>query len=139
MAIKSYKLGPGELTFSAGAQVASAQITKTRVEADESVKSTDAIPVLNGEELAAQETASLTWKLSGTVIQDIDAAGLVAFSWDNAGDEVTFEFVPNTVEGRAVTGTVRIVPLGVGGDVGQRNTSDFTWSIIGTPALADAA
>jgi hypothetical protein len=138
MAIQSYKMGPGSLTFNAGAQVASAQVTKCSVEAEESVKTTDAIPVLSGEELPEQESASLSWKLSGTVIQDIQAAGLVSFSWDNAGEEVTFVFVPNTVEDRQVSGTVRIVPLALGGDVDVRNTSDFTWKIIGTPVLAAA-
>lgn len=135
MAIESYKLGPGTLTF--GAQAAQAQITKGKVSASETVKSTDAIPVLSGEELAAQESASLSYKLDATVIQDIDAAGLTAFTWDNAGDEVPFVFIPNTVEARKVTGTVRIVPIDIGGDVDVRNTADLSWAIIGTPVLAD--
>lgn len=138
MAVQSFKQGPGSLTFNAGAQVASAQVTKCAVEADESVKSTDAVPVLSGEELPAEETAALSWKLTGSVVQDIQAAGLVAFTWDHAGEEVTFAFVPNTVEDRQVSGTVRIVPLALGGDVGARNTSDLSWSIIGTPTLAAA-
>lgn len=138
MAIKSFKMGPGVLTFGVGgAQVASAQVTKCAVEADEAVKSTDAIPVLSGEELPQQDEVSLSWKLTGTVIQDIDAADLVAYTWDNASEEVPFAFMPNTVEDRQVTGTVRIVPLSLGGDVNQRNTSDLSWAIIGTPALGD--
>lgn len=136
--IKSFKQGPGSLTFNAGAQVASAQVTKCAVEADESVKSTDAVPVLSGEELPAEETASLAWKLTGSVIQDIDAAGLVAFTWDHAGEELSFVFIPNTVEDRQISGVVRIVPLSLGGDVSARNTSDLSWSIIGTPVLAAA-
>lgn len=138
MAISSFKMGPGSLTFSAGAQVASAQVTKCAVECDESVKTTDAIPVLSGEELPRQDEATLAWKLTGAVIQDIQAAGLVSFTWDNAGAEVTFIFIPNTVEDRQVSGTVRIVPLSLGGDVNARNTSDLSWAIIGTPDL-DAA
>lgn len=136
--IESFKMGPGVLTFGVGgAQVASAQVTKCAVECDESVKSTDAIPVLSGEELPQQDTVSLAWKLTGTVIQDAAAAGLVAYTWDNASDEVPFAFEPSTDEGRQVTGTVRIVPLSLGGDVGARNTSDLSWAIVGTPALAD--
>jgi hypothetical protein len=135
MAIESYKMGPGSLVF--GAQAASAQITKGKVSASETVKSTDAIPVLSGDELPAQESASLTYKLDATVIQDIDAAGLVAFTWDNAGDEVAFTFIPNTVEARKVTGTVRIVPIDIGGDVDVRNTADLSWAIVGTPVLAN--
>lgn len=139
MAIQSFKQGPGTLTFGvAGAQVASAQVTKCAVEADESVKTTDAIPVLSGEELPQQDDVSIAWKLTGSVIQDIQAAGLVAYTWDNAGAEVPFAFVPNTVEDREASGTVRIVPLALGGDVNQRNTSDFSFAIIGTPVLAAA-
>jgi hypothetical protein len=136
--INSYKLGPGTLTFGAlGAQNASAQITKGAVEASENVKSTDAVKVLSGDELAQQDSVSLAWKLTGSVIQDIQAAGLVAYTWDNASAEVPFNFVPNTVEARGVTGTVRIVPLTVGGDVDIRNTSAISWTIIGTPVLDD--
>lgn len=139
MAIASYKMGPGVLTFGVGgAQVASAQVTKCLVECDESVASTDAIPVLSGEEIAAEESATLAWKLTGTVVQDIQAAGLVSYTWDNASVEVPFSFVPNSVEDRAVTGVVRIVPLSIGGDVKARNTSDLSWAIIGTPDLAAA-
>lgn len=139
MPIQSYKMGPGLLTFGVGgAQAASAQVTKCTVSASESVKSTDAIPVLSGDELAAQETASLSWKLDATVVQDIQAAGLVDYTWTNAGDEVPFAFVPSTAEDRQVSGTVRIVPIAIGGDVTVRNTSDLSWSIVGTPALAAA-
>lgn len=139
MAIVSYKLGPGLLTFGVGgAKDASAQLTKGTVEASENVKSTDAVKTLSGDELAQQDSVTLSWKLTGSVIQDIQAAGLVAYTWDNASDEVPFKFVPNTVEDRAVSGTVRIVPLAVGGDVDVRNTSDLSWTIIGTPVLGDA-
>src|SRR5690349_14601586 len=105
MAIQSYKMGPGTLKFGpAGAQDASAQITKGAVEASENVKSTDAVKTLSGDELAQQDTVSLSWKLTGSVIQDIQALGLVDYTWVHAGEEVAFEFVPNTVEARAVTG-----------------------------------
>jgi hypothetical protein len=139
MAIQSFKMGPGALTFGvAGAQNASAQVTKATVECDEAVKTTDAIPVLSGDELPQQDEVSLSWKLTGTVIQDIAAADLVAYTWDNASAEVPFKFTPSTAEDRAVSGTVRIVPLSLGGDVNARNTSDLSWAIIGTPDLDDA-
>lgn len=137
MPVLSYKMGPGTLSFGAGAQVASAQVTKCKVSASESVKKVDAIPTLSGDELPAEETATLEWKLDATVIQSLLAAGFVSYSWVNAGDEVSFIFDPSTAEDRRVTGTVRVVPVDIGGDVSARNTSDLTWSIIGTPALGD--
>lgn len=136
MAIKKYKMGDGTFKLGGGlAQDASCQVTNLRVECDESVKTTDAIPVLCGEELPAEDVASLAWKISGNVVQDIDAADLVAYTWTNASDEVAFEFVPNTTAGRKVTGLCRLVPITLGGDVATTPRSDFTWAIIGTPAL----
>lgn len=139
MPIKTFKMGPGTLKLGvAGATDASAQITNARVEWDESVTSTDAVPVLDGQELAGEDEATYAATLAGNVVQDIDAAGLVAWSWTNKGQVVDFEFVPNTVEGRAVTGQVRVVPITLGGDVKQRPRSDISWSCIGDPELGAA-
>lgn len=134
MTTVSYLMGPGTLTF--GAQAASGQITNCRVVPSENIASTDAIPTLDGGELEAQEVASLSWKLEGTVVQDIASGQLTAYTWTNAGAEVAFVFIPNTVAARKVTGTVRIIPFQVGGDVKKKNTADFSMSCIGTPVLA---
>lgn len=137
MALKSFKMGDGTFKLGpAGAQDASCQITNLRVECSESVQTTDAVPVLCGEELPQEDDVTLSWQLSGNVVQDIAAADLVAYTWSNASDEVAFEFVPNTVAARKVSGTVRIVPLTLGGDVKSTPRADFTWQIIGTPVLA---
>lgn len=137
MAIKSYKMGPGTLKLGpAGIQDVSCQVTNMRVEWDESVDTTDAVDVLCGEQLAAEETATYTATLAGNILQDIDAAGVVAYSWTNKGVNVVFEFIPNTVAARKVTGTVRVVPITLGGDVKSRPRSDISWKCIGTPVLA---
>jgi hypothetical protein len=135
MAIESFKVGPGVLTLDTGAQVASAQILSASVVPAEKVKETDPEPVLSGEELPGSSSASLTYRLKGKVLQDGSAAGLVAFSWDEAGNEVTFTYTPNTGESPSVTGTVRVVPFTIGGDVSltDRAKADFDWSIIGVP------
>lgn len=141
MAIRSYKLGPGVLTLDPGADFdCSAQVTNCRVEWSENVSSEDAIPVLSGEEIAAEESAEYTAKLAGTMLQDLELAGVVAFTWDNAGIEVPFTFQPRSDVDRAVTGTVRIAPLNLGGDVSKtaRPTSDFSWSCVGLPDFGDA-
>lgn len=140
MAIKTFKMGPGTFKLGAlGAQDASCQVTSLRVECSENVQTVEAIPVLCGEELPREDTVSHEWKLAGAVLQDIDAADLVAYTWTNAGVEVPFEFVPSTAEGREVTGTTRIVPLALGGDASTRPSADIDWAIIGTPALGDTA
>jgi hypothetical protein len=38
-----------------------------------------------------------------------------------------------------VTGTVRLIPLAIGGEVPTRPTSDFEWVIIGTPVFGAVA
>lgn len=141
MAIRSYKLGPGVLTLDPGADFdCSTQMTNVRVEWTESTTSEDAIPVLSGEEIAAEESADYTAKLSGTALQDLELAGLVQFTWDHMGEEIPFTFQPRSDTDRAVTGTVRVAPLNLGGDVSKtaRPTSDFSWSCIGLPDLGDA-
>lgn len=137
MPIKSFKMGPGTLRLGvAGVQDVSCQIRNCRVVPSENVTTTDDLVVLCGETLKGDSTATYTFTLEGTLVQDIDAAGVVAYTWDNRGDEVPVEFIPSTTEGRKVTGTVRLVPLVIGGDVAARNTSDFTWSFTVDPVLA---
>lgn len=136
MAISSYKMGPGTLKLgTGGTEDASAQVTRCVVSTAESVSSTDDVIVLTGETLDGEDTVSLDWTLSGALLQDITSAGLIEYTWTNAGDEVDFEFIPNTAAGRKVTGVCRLVPLAVGGDANSRPSSDFEFKVIGTPAL----
>lgn len=140
MPIKSYKLGPGTFTIGAGGTAVEAQVTSMRVVPAEEVKTFDAIPVLSGEELPAEEDASVRFTLEGTFLQDMSVAGIVDYTWSNSGAEVPFEYVPNTAEGATVAGVVRIVPLVIGGDeIKGRPQSDFTWRIIGDPEFTAGA
>jgi hypothetical protein len=104
----------------------------------ENVESSDAVPVLSGEELPAEETASVSFVLNATLLQDLAAAGVVDYSWTNSGDEVAFVFIPNTVLDRQVAGTARVVPITIGGEAKTRPTSDISWACIGTPVFGAA-
>lgn len=140
MTILSHKLGPGSLTLGTVPLDVTAQVTAVAIEPEESVNSTDAVDVLSGEQLAEEEEASYKYKLTATFLQDtLAAGGLVDFTWTNAGATVPFEFIPNDVLARKVTGSLRVIPLKVGGDVKKRNTSDWSVSVIGTPVLGDVA
>jgi len=143
MAVNSYKMGPGTFKLgTAGAFDVSCQVTSLIVSCSEKVDSDDPIDVLCGESIAGEESVTRSWTVSGTLVQDISATGVVDYTWDNAGDTVTFEFIPNTVGARKVTGEVRLVPLSVGGDVKSRPTSDFEWAIpsgSADPVLAAVA
>lgn len=79
-----------------------------------------------------------TYALSGNLDTDTDDAdGLFAYSQEHAGEQVAFEFVPNTAGVTGATGTLVIDPLDFGADeYGDALDSDFEWSIIGKPTYA---
>jgi len=109
----------------------SAQVTACRVVP--SVDTADSLPTLDGGTLAGEDTESFS--LTATVIQDVSAAGIIDWSWDHAGEEVPFEFIPTT--GRIIAGTVKVRRIEIGGDVQQKNTSDIEWPIVGIPTLGN--
>jgi len=135
--IKSYKL-KGSLTLGTTPLDVSCQVTSVSVNPTENVDTEDAIHVLCGEVLPASDTVDYSYTLSGTVLQDLSTGGGVDYTWDNAGQEVPFEFVPDDTAADMVTGTCRLIPLTIGGDVPSRPTSDFEWAIIGTPVFTPA-
>jgi hypothetical protein len=138
MPINTTKLGPGTLTLGVGAMEVNAQLTAASVVPSENVTTTDAIKVLSGEELAGDDSASYTFTLEGTFLQDLGAvSSVVDWSWTNMGTEQPFVFTPNTAAGVDVSGVLTPVPLRVGGDEVDAGpmASDFTWRIKGTPEL----
>lgn len=138
MTIVSYKVGPGTLTLGATPLDVSSQVTACQVVPSESVDEEDDIDVLSGEVLEGEDVATVSYVLSGTFLQSLAASAVVDYSWTNASDEVAFKYVPHTTTDRAVSGTLRLVPLAIGGTAKQRATSDFEWAIIGTPTFGDA-
>jgi hypothetical protein len=137
MPIQSYKMGPGTLKLgAAGVLDVSCQVTSLVIAADENVDETDPVPVLCGEELAGDTTVTYTWGMTGTLLQDLTAAGVVDWSWINKGLSMAFLFVPNTAAARKVTGNIRVTPIAIGGDAKTRPTSDIDWTILGTPVFA---
>ena len=139
MATKRYTVGPGTLTLGDAGDIA-AQVTNMRVEWAESTTSTDDVPTLDGGAIVGESSTSYAATLAGNVVQDIDANGLVEYTWANKGDEVPFTFVPSTAAGRSVTGVVRVGPITLGGDVKDRTPrSDISWPCVGDPVLGAVA
>lgn len=131
MTINTITIGPGELTLGTGPLAVSGQITNCRIEVSENVTSnnTDPIKVLSGETLAGAEDESISFSyvLAGTMLQDLLADGVAAWSWANKGTEQAFTFTPNNALAASFEGIVKPVPLNVGGDVGPNPTVDFSW------------
>lgn len=139
MPTDSYKLGPGTLTLGVGVDdnEYAAQLTNCRVDPTENVEEGDDLDLLDGSTLDGEDNVTYDYALSGTLVQDLNVDGFTDYTWSNPGVEVGFKFIPNTARGAAVgiTGTCRLVPVTVGGDVKKRNTSDFTFAIIGAPTF----
>lgn len=139
MAVAAQTLGPGTLSFTVDGGGAAADFSSqvTACEVQVSTDTEDPIDVLSGEQIDGDSTEEFT--LAVTFLQDLTAAGVVDWSWVNAGDTAAFIFVPNTVADRSVTGTVRIRRLNIGGDVKKKNTSEVEFTIIGVPTFGAAA
>lgn len=78
---------------------------------------------------------SYSYGMAGNVDTDIGlATGFFALSQDHAGESVDFEYTPNTGAVTKAVGTLIIDPLDFGGDeTGATMTSDFDFTIVGTP------
>lgn len=127
MAIQSFKMGPGTLTLGSGPLDVSCQVVSCVVTCEENVDAQDDVDVLCGETLTGEEKVTYSWSLEATLVQDIAAGGVVAWSWAQKGVDSAFVFIPNTVGARKVTGTVVPIPISVGGEAKTRPTSDLTW------------
>lgn len=128
---KIHKLGPGTFVLgSVGTQLdLSCQLTNFKVAADANAEDSEA--VLCGDDIAGQR--NYTWTISGAAFQDIEADGLIDFTWKHAGTEMPFKFVPDAATNAAVTGRVTVDPVEFGGDVNTKNKSEFEWQTVGTP------
>lgn len=136
MAIRAYTVGPGTLTFSGGkAEQVSSHITAARIttKADRG----DNLKVLSGEEIPGESTYSFALEVS--CLQDLMVDGLVDFSWNYMGQVVPFVYTPNTANEAMVSGQVVVDPISIGGAVGDRATSDFTWNCVGRPTFSPLA
>lgn len=97
----------------------------------------DPIKLLCGDSVPG--SISYSYKLTGTILQDIGtAAGLAKFCWTNAGVSVPFNYVPATSATTAVAGNVILDPVSIGtsdGETGDVLTSDVEFAIVGTPTI----
>lgn len=137
MAGKATKLGPGKLTIGGPAPAGldlSCQVSAAKVEWDKDKE--DDTPVLCGESVAGGVTYSA--KLTASVLLDLSDAGMVDFTWLHKGEQFDVVFEPSTADGKAVTGTLIVDPLDVGGDEVKKNMSvDLEWDFVGEPLWGD--
>lgn len=137
MPITDSRLKTGTLTLDLTAFAS--QVTNLTLTPDTASDEEDALEVLSGETLAGDTEETTTWSMNAEVIQDFDDVdGICNFAMSRAGDEVAFTWKPNAAA-PTYSGTVRIRPIPIGGDVASRNTSAIDWPLVGAPTPAYGA
>lgn len=127
MAITESRLKSGTLTLDA--LPFASQATNVTLEPDTDTEGED-LEVLSGETL--EESEVYTWSLEVEAIQDFDdPAGFVKFCKDNAGQLVPFSWAPSGATGPSYTGTVKIRPVRIGGDVNARLQTPASFPVVG--------
>lgn len=139
MATQSQKMGPGTFTLGAGPTAFSEQVRDLTIQVTENVQTTEAIPVLSGDELPAEDEATYKYAVAVGFLTDVRAAGIAEYTWDNEGVTVPFSFVPNTAAGSEIEGTCRIVPINIGGTAKARMVSDVVFQCPEKPTPTWAA
>lgn len=130
MPITDSRLKNGTLTINAVSFATQA----TNVRLVPKVSSTgEPLEVLAGDVIDPDETVD--WSLAITAVQDFtDEAGFVNFCLANAGDVHPYSWAPaGAAAGPTYTGTVKVQPVEVGGDVNTRNTTSAEWDCQEAP------
>lgn len=127
-------LGPGSLIFGeVGVDQLdiSCQVTAAKVTFDSDKE--DDVPTLCGGTIVGAK--NYTAKLEFTAAQDLEADGMIDWSWKHAGEEVPFTFIPLEGGVATVAGVVVIDPIEFGGDVKKRNLSEAEFDLVGLPTF----
>src|SRR5699024_7378302 len=109
----------------------SCQVSNVKIAPD--FDSADSIPVLSGGEVPGEVAYSA--ELEAEFMQDFDANGCLAWSWENASTQGAVAFILSLVHDARYTGTVTVHPMEVGGDVRKKNTSSVKWPTVGLPVV----
>lgn len=130
---KLLTLGPGSLKIGeVGTELdMSCQLTSASISWE--VDAEDAEPTLCGGSVGGARNYTAT--LAANLFQDIEADGVIDYTWKNKGMEVPFTFIPDEAGTAAVTGRVTIDPINLGGDVRTRVKSEIEWTCVGDPVF----
>ncbi len=135
----SFKIGPGVFTLGEGALACQSKMKSLEVSWKENIDSEEDIDLLDGSVDEGEDNVTHDASVKASIVQDIEAGGLVDFTWLNAGSVEPFRYVPNTALGREVNGFVRVVPITIGGEAKKRAEADFEWMAVGLPTLGNVA
>lgn len=136
---ETFPLGPGTLKIGATGTLidVSCQVNNAVIAA--SKDQGDSVTKLCGTVKPGAVTYEYT--LSGNIDTDIaDPAGFFALSQASPGEQLDYEFTPNTDAGTKATGILVVDPLDFGGEeMGETMASDFEFTLVGAPTYAYGA
>lgn len=134
MAVATYTVGAGSLSIGAAGLLTTfgSQATNVRLVPKSDIG--DTIYVLSGESVAGDFLE--TYTLEGTLLQDLGATAKTEWLFEHSGETHVFEFIPNTVAARKITGSLVVTAVEIGGDVKTKPTSDFSFTVVGKPVIA---
>lgn len=137
MATRPIAVGPGTLTIGEPGTLKDLSMRVTSARLVPSVDTEDAVNVLSGDTYPGDRTE--TWAITGTILQDLGTSeDTTRFLFEHRGEQMPFEFVPNTTAGVGFTGELVVEAIEMGGDTKTRPTSDFEWSLVGDPQMSAA-
>lgn len=128
-------LGPGKLTIGEVGSPRQFASHTTSTALEPSYSDGEVVDFLDGS--SDREEDEETWVLAGAVRQGLDADAIEDWCLQNTGTVQPFTFEPVN-DGKTYTGTVRVRAIKIGGDVKKKNTSDFSFPVIGKPTLVPA-
>lgn len=124
----------GTLTLDAVSFAAQARNVTLSPDTDEAG---DPIEVLSGDTITAEDET--TWSLNVEAVQDFDdPTGFVMFALQNANQLVPYSWRPSPTS-PTFTGTVRVRPVEIGGDVNSRLLTSAEWPCTAAPTVVPAA
>lgn len=130
MTVQADKLGPGLLKFGGTGTPQEFGSQAQKVELTPEVDEGDDLTVLSGEVVPGED--EIKYKLGGEFLQDYSGmTSLIVWCKQNEGKVMPFEFVPKSSGGLKVTGEVKIRAVKLGGEVKERNTTEFEFKGVG--------
>jgi hypothetical protein len=132
MPITESRLKSGTLTLDAVSFAAQASNVTIEPSTDEVG---ERLEVLSGDTIDAEDETSSVLQI--TAVQDFDdPTGFVRFTWTNKNELVPFSWQPNP-SAPTISGTCRIRPVSIGGDVNTRLDTGAEFPISGDPTFTD--
>ena len=132
-----YNVGPGVLTVGEAGDLITLQAQCRSCLLTPSANTEDDVYVLSDEVIPGEMTFTESMKV--LLVQDLTSGGINSWSRVHAGESVPFVFRPSNAVARQVTGTLRVVPVAIGGDVRTRAEAEVEWPLVGLATISDVA